>query len=181
MFYPFFCSFVSSVILFGELILFTIQADLLLVSPGSSLLVERCHKKSEERVSAPPVAAKVGQKRQRDGNQGEDPPYAHFRSRRLQSGGEKPGERSAALTPLQIRNVAWPPMNSNPQPNHKRNAAARASSVRSAMFIETMPLGAIKLRRSGMFPGARQVGKPVGDQIVPLLRSSAEPEGPWLL
>jgi len=74
MFYPFFCSFVSSVILFGELILFTIQADLLLVSPGSSLLVERCHKKSEERVSAPPVAAKVGQKRQRDENQGEDDP-----------------------------------------------------------------------------------------------------------
>ena len=41
------------------------------------------------------------------------------------------------------------------------------------MFIETMPLGAIKLRRSGMFLGAR-VGKPVADQIVPLLRSLAE-------
>ena len=42
------------------------------------------------------------------------------------------------------------------------------------MFIVAMRLRAIKLQRSGMFPGRRQMGVPVADQIMPLLRSLAE-------
>src|SRR5437879_729035 len=51
----------------------------------------------------------------------------------------------------------------------------RKSSVRSAMFIETTPLGSIKLRRSGMaLGGTRSTGR----RNMPLLRSLWESANP---